>query len=96
MTYDLPLKTQMFVKTLEAGSTGVWENDVIEAVLKADRKDDMYWRNVAKFWFIEFMTNGVVSFVEEKADSEFFGRETIVTKYKITDLGIDRKNSMLG
>lgn len=96
MAMSLPLKTELFLAICNAGKEGIWEIEAIEKMLATESGlNKEYWKNLAAFWLMEMTGNGVIQILEQRDDSEYYGRELTISKYAPTELGMFRKETMI-
>ncbi|MBE6517943.1 MAG: hypothetical protein E7Z70_00115 [Thermoplasmata archaeon] len=91
---SLPLKSVMltYLKDGEAH----WDYELVERLMNESGKNSEYWKFQFRFWLMEFLGCGLITDVGyEEDDGTKFKAENVLSKYKITDLGLQRIETML-
>ena len=93
---QLPLKSELFTVICNAGDAGLWENEAIDKMLSSEKvRNPDYWRDLARFWLMEMVGNGVIAIAEQKDDSDYYRKDAILSKYVPTELGLYRLKTIL-
>jgi len=94
MAKDLPLKSRL-LKSFEGHE--MWDYEAIPPILAEDGKEDSeYWKLTARFWLAELALNGLLEVTDEDVDDgTHFGANKSMSKYRLTDYGLQAIDSML-
>lgn len=92
----LTLKSRLLLLFKEEGE--MWVQDAVDRLLTVEgMKKTERWAWVIRFYMMEMSVNGMLEILDEALDDgTYFGQDVILTKYKITDFGIERVNAVLG
>ena len=94
---NIPMKSRLLLIFKEEGE--LWTTEATDRLLEAEgmnRTERWLW--VIRFYMMEMSVNGMLEVLEEDvAPAEYYGQEdVIITKYRITNFGIERVNDVLG
>jgi hypothetical protein len=94
MAKDLPLKSRLL---MSFEGKDLWDYEAIPPILEADGKGDSdYWKLTARFWLAELALNGLLEVVDEDVDNGMhFGANKSMSKYHLTEYGLQAIDSML-
>jgi len=94
MAKDLPLKSRIL---MSFEGHDMWDYEAIKPVLEEDGKSDSeYWVLTARFWLAELALNGLLEVVDEDVDDgTHFGPNKSMSKYRLTEYGLQAIDSML-
>ncbi len=73
----------------------IWEHKAIKEVMTQEGRTSAYWFSNARFWLIELEANGLLELVDTKIDEGEMEKGKLLHKYKITEYGLSRAESML-
>lgn len=92
---ELSIKSQMLYYFKDEQE--MWENDCINRVLERDGKvGNDYWTWTCRFYLMELSTNGLLEPMEQKIDDTgVFGENHSLTRYRLTDYGKYKIETML-
>lgn len=91
---SLPLKSDLLKSFKDRNEQ--WEYDAISDLMKAHGLTSDYWKYNARFWLMELQSCGLVEPCDQTVDDgSHFAEGRIITKYKVTQGGLDRIASML-
>ena len=92
----LTMKSRLLLLFKEEGE--MWVQDAVERLLAVEgMQKSERWSWVIRFYMMEMSVNGMLEILDEALDDgTYFGKDVILTKYKITDFGIERVNAVLG
>lgn len=91
---DLPLKSEL-LKSFE-DKHEQWEYDAIGDLMTENSLSSDYWKYNARFWLMELQSCGLVEPCEQEVDDgSHFAKGRILTKYRVTQGGLDRIEGML-
>lgn len=69
----------------------LWDYEICEFIMSEYAMKGDYWRGVMRVHLIDLLSGGLVEGVEEALDEkEYFGKDKLVFKYRITDFGRSR------
>jgi hypothetical protein len=92
---NLPMKSRL-LKAFK-GTDGIWDHEAVESILASEGKSKSeHWRMTARFWLMEMAGGGLIESVEEAIGvNSYFGHRKVQYRYKLTDLGKNRVETML-
>ena len=73
-----------------------WDYEMVDKLMAETGKNSDYWKWQFRFWLMEFMGCGLIQDVAYAADDgTHFKDGNVLSKYKITELGLQRIDTML-
>ena len=94
MAMSLPYKSLLLKSFKEKNEQ--WEYDAVKDLMASCNLNSDYWKYNARFWLMELQTCGLIEIVEQDIDDgTHYSEGRILTKYKVTGMGLDRIQNML-
>lgn len=94
MSRKLPMKSALLKSFKDKGP--MWDYEAVDSILDEYGCKTDYYRFVLRFSLMELAGGGLLESVEEELDDgSHFKSDSVVTKYKITDFGLMRVESLL-
>ena len=91
---SLPMKSLML--TYFKDGNEIWDYEMVNRMMREFGKTSEYWKFQYRFWLMEFLGCGLIVDVDyAEDDGSKFKTGNILSKYKITPLGLQRIESML-
>ncbi|MBR2255731.1 MAG: hypothetical protein IJ856_08025 [Candidatus Methanomethylophilaceae archaeon] len=94
MAKELPMKSRML---MYFENRDMWDYEAVDAILKEEGlSDSEYWRFTARFWLAELSISGLLEPLEEDVDDgSHFAPGKMISKYRLTEYGLQAIDSML-
>lgn len=90
----LPMKSELLKSFLDRNE--MWDYEAVDGLMKLEDSSSDYLKMNARFWLMELSTNGMLEVVDQAMDDgTHFGQGKTVTRYKLTDFGRMKIETML-
>jgi len=91
---SLPMKS-ILLTYLQDGKE-YWDYELVDRLMAETGNNSDYWKWQFRFWLMEFLGCGLVVDVDyAEDDGSKFKTGNVLSRYKITELGLQRINTML-
>ena len=91
---SLPMKSIMLYYFKDQAEH--WDYELVDRLMNETGKNSEFWKWQFRFWLMEFLSCGLLQDTEYSADDGSHFREgNVLSRYKITELGLQRIETML-